>query len=193
MQSVNSYKHFEISYSRFWTIVTRTAIESFQIPFMKDVILSFVATFHTTMIIITNSSKYPFTGSILESMYRCVSSKSNVIADYRKLPPKGPRQLTTEMQATLEAVEKPAKRGKMPDTKKVDIEGPSPSCSDHNEEQSVDEEEAVHHDSSPRGNTPPQSLTPEVNPNDSVPTPPQSPPQSTVPVSVAPISLPHTT
>ncbi|XP_023758420.1 uncharacterized protein LOC111906873 [Lactuca sativa] len=58
-------------------------------------------------------------------MYRCVSTESKVMADYRKLPPTGPRQLTSEMQTTLDVVDKPAKRGKKPDSKKHEKVGRS--------------------------------------------------------------------
>lgn len=47
------------------------------------------------------------------------------MAGYRKLSPTGPRQLTPEMQTTLEVVEKPTKRGKKSDSKKSETEGPS--------------------------------------------------------------------
>ncbi|KAL7582768.1 hypothetical protein Lser_V15G45356 [Lactuca serriola] len=67
---------------------------------------------------------------------------------------------------------------------------PSPSSSGHDDEQSADEKEEVQHDDSIRGNTPLRYLTPIEHINDKVPTPPPSPPTSTVQVSVAPIPPP---
>lgn len=110
VQSINSItRHSKISCGRFWTIVTRQAIEHFQIPVMTDALLSCVATFHTKKIIFSNATKFSFNGSIPETMYRCVTSESKVMAEYRKLPPTGPRQLTPEMREALDVVEKPAK------------------------------------------------------------------------------------
>ena len=112
VQSLNSSsKHSEISCGRLWTLVTCRAIEHFQIPIMADVLYSSIATFHTTIIIISDPTKFMFIGSIPESMSRCVSSENNVIGDYRKLTPSGPRQLTPEMQSALEVVDKTEKRG----------------------------------------------------------------------------------
>ena len=47
------------------------------------------------------------------------------MADYRKLTPSGPRQVTPEMQSAFEVADKPAKRGKKPESKKSKTEGPS--------------------------------------------------------------------
>ncbi|KAL7597951.1 hypothetical protein Lser_V15G22324 [Lactuca serriola] len=142
------------------------------------------------------------------------------MADYKKLTPSGPRQLTPEMQSALDDVDKPAKRGKKPESKKTKTEGPSsrkkrkadkaapsapkkkklkkmvkrpkvPSPTDSNEEkQSAEEEEEVQHEGSPRGNTLPRSPTPQVQHD--VRTPPPSPKETTVPISVAPIPPPVT-
>lgn len=54
--------------------------------------------------------------------------KSNVLADYRKLPLIGPRVLTPEQQAALDALEKPINRGKKP-TKKEEPEEPKAKSS----------------------------------------------------------------
>ena len=69
VQSLNSSsKHSEISCGRFWTLVTRRAIENFQIPVMADDLKSSVATFHTVKIIVTYPTKFIYIGSIPESM-----------------------------------------------------------------------------------------------------------------------------
>ena len=71
VQSLNfSSKHSEISCGHFWTFVTGRAIETFQIPVMADALLSFVATFHMTKIIVSDPTKFMFIGSVPESMYR---------------------------------------------------------------------------------------------------------------------------
>lgn len=72
-------RHSEVSCGRFWTIVTQWAMERYQVPIMADSLLSSIATFHTTKIIVTDPSKYQFIGSIPESMYACVSLESHII------------------------------------------------------------------------------------------------------------------
>ncbi|XP_023734793.1 flocculation protein FLO11-like [Lactuca sativa] len=185
---------------------------------MKDVVLSSIATFHTKKIIVADLTKFPHIGSIPETMYRCVSTKSKVMAEYQLLPPKNPRQLTPEIQAALDDVEKPIKQGEKADSKKVATDGPSskpvkskkqkaekaassapekvkkmaqrpktlsPSSSGNDEEQYVEDEEEDQREGYLRGNTPPQSPTPEGTLNDSIPTPPPSPPKTTIHVSIA--------
>ncbi|XP_023729838.1 pectinesterase inhibitor 10-like [Lactuca sativa] len=70
---------------------------------------------------------------------------------------------------------------------------PSSSSSEHDEGQSAKEDEDVGHEGSPRGNTPLRSPNPTKQHNDKVPTPPPSPPMTTVPVSVAQSPPPPTT
>lgn len=121
----SSTKYSEISCGRFWTIVTNRAITTLQVPVMKDAMFSLVATFHTKKVIIADPIKFLHVGSIPETMYHCVSMESNVMAAYRKFPPSSPHHLTPEMQAAVEAVEKPAKRGKKKEDKKDNEEGAS--------------------------------------------------------------------
>lgn len=45
-------------------------------------------------IIVSDRTKFLFVDSIPESMSHCVSGESKVMADYKKLTPSGPRQLT---------------------------------------------------------------------------------------------------
>ena len=49
-------------------------------------------------------------------MYAYVSEASNVIQEYKKLPSSGPRELTPAMIRSIEEADKPAKRGKKPET-----------------------------------------------------------------------------
>ncbi|KAL7600954.1 hypothetical protein Lser_V15G23568 [Lactuca serriola] len=87
-------------------------MDSLEIPVMKDVLLASIASFHTKKIIIFDPSKFHHYGLIPESMYRCVSAQSNVMAEYRKRSPLGPRVLSEEQQAALDALDQPANRGK---------------------------------------------------------------------------------
>ncbi|KAL7613861.1 hypothetical protein Lser_V15G06525 [Lactuca serriola] len=86
-------------------------MEKFQVPTMADLLLSSIATFHMTKIIVSDPSKFMFIGSGPESMYICVSSEIKLMKEYKRLPPTGPRQLTPEMQSSLDAANKPAKLG----------------------------------------------------------------------------------
>lgn len=113
VQSLNTTtRHSEISCGRFWTLITKKAMDSLEIPVMKDALLASIASFHTKKIIISDPSKFHHYGLIPESMYRCVSAQSNVMAEYRKLSPLGPRVLSEEQQAALDALDQPANRGK---------------------------------------------------------------------------------
>ncbi|KAL7589612.1 hypothetical protein Lser_V15G41251 [Lactuca serriola] len=113
VQSLNTMtRHSEISCGRFWTLITRKAIDSLEIPVMKDALLATIATFHTKKIIISDPSKFHHYGLIPETMYSCVSAQSNVMADYGKRSPIGQRVLSAEQQAALDALEQPANRGK---------------------------------------------------------------------------------
>lgn len=102
------------------------AMGRFHVPIMGDSLLSSIAMFHTTKIIVTDPTKYLFNGSVPESMYACVSKESKVIQEYKKLPSLGPRELTPEMIRSIEDADRPTKRGKKADKKK---EGPSTKAS----------------------------------------------------------------
>ncbi|CAH1431384.1 unnamed protein product [Lactuca virosa] len=121
----SSSRYSEISCGRFWTLVTQWAMEKFHIPVMADSLKSSIATFHRTKIIVSDPTKFLFISLIPETMYHCVSGESKLIREYKKLPPTGPRQLTPEMQRSLDAADKPAKRGKKGDQRKNEKEGPS--------------------------------------------------------------------
>lgn len=188
VQSLNtSTRHSEITCGRFWTLITKKAIDSLEIPIMKDALLATIATFHTKKVIISDPSKFLHYGMIPETMYRSVSEQSNVLADYRKLPPFGPRVLTPEQQAALYALEKPINLGMKP-TKKEEPEEPKVKSSKRKSDEGDSskpqkkkikkmdcrprqrtsprtepdaekpEEEEVHHDL-PREITPPRSPT----------------------------------
>ena len=81
-------------------------------PIMADSLLSSIATFHTTKIIVTDPTKYSFIGSIPETMLARVSASSNVLQQYTKHPSLGLRELTPAMVRSIEEVDKPTKRGK---------------------------------------------------------------------------------
>lgn len=90
-------------------------MDRLHVPIMADSLLSSIATFHTTKIIVTDPSKFFFIGPIPEAMYSCVSEASNVIQEYKKLPSSGPRELKPAMIRSIEEADKPAKRGKKPE------------------------------------------------------------------------------
>lgn len=93
-------------------------MDRFHVPIVADSLLSSIATFHTTKIIVIDPSKFPFNCSFPESMYACVSSESKVMNEYKQLPSFGPRELTPEMLKSLEDVDRSAKRGKRHESKK---------------------------------------------------------------------------
>nr|KAJ0187991.1 hypothetical protein LSAT_V11C900455360 [Lactuca sativa] len=93
-------------------------MDRLRVPIMADSLLSSIATFHTTKIIVTDPTKYSFIGSIPKAMLGRISASSNVLQQYRKHPSSGPRELTPAIVCSIEEVDKPAKRGKKTDTQK---------------------------------------------------------------------------
>ncbi|XP_023733775.2 uncharacterized protein LOC111881603 [Lactuca sativa] len=93
-------------------------MDRLHVPIMADSLLSSIATFHTTKIIVTNPTKYSFIGSIPESMLARTSASSNVLQQYKKHPSSGPRELTPAMVYSIEEADKPAKRGKKTENQK---------------------------------------------------------------------------
>ncbi|CAI9279258.1 unnamed protein product [Lactuca saligna] len=118
---LSSSKHSEISCGQFWTIITKWAMDRNRVPIMADSLISSIATFHTTKIIITDPTKFSYIGSIPETMLGCISASSNLLQQYRKRKAVGPRELTPSMLHSIEEADKPAKRGKKPESQK---EGP---------------------------------------------------------------------
>ncbi|XP_023756223.1 uncharacterized protein LOC111904724 [Lactuca sativa] len=78
-----------------------------RVPIKADSLLSSIATFHTTKI-----------GSIPETMLASISASSNLLQQYRKRKSVGPRELTPTMLRSIEEADKPAKRGKKPESQK---------------------------------------------------------------------------
>lgn len=68
--------------------------------------------FHTTNIILADTSKFSFIGSIPESMLRDVTAASDVLQNYRTLPVSGFLPMTREFQKILDKADKPKKGGK---------------------------------------------------------------------------------
>ncbi|KAL7587790.1 hypothetical protein Lser_V15G41370 [Lactuca serriola] len=166
---------------------------------MADSLLSSIATFHTTKIIVTDPTKFSYIGSIPETMLGCISAATDKPAKRGKKPEsqkEGP-------------VTKPSK-GKTPKKRKTDKSAPSPpqpkkqrkparklilqssSSSDSeyvpltqkNAPSSDAENESSDEEVSGRGVTPPRSPTPEI----SVRSLPPSPPPITISTSIPPIS-----
>nr|KAJ0208982.1 hypothetical protein LSAT_V11C400220120 [Lactuca sativa] len=103
---------FKVSCSRFWSIVTKWAMDRLHVPIMVDSLLSSIATFHTTKILATDPSKYLLIGSIPACMYAYMSEESAIIQEYNKHPSSGLRELTHVMIRSIEEADKPSKRGK---------------------------------------------------------------------------------
>ncbi|XP_023766125.1 uncharacterized protein LOC111914655 [Lactuca sativa] len=110
---------------------------------------------------------------------RASSKKETTEGDSSKPAKSRKRKSAKDDSSKPKKIKKMAKKSKTP----------SPSGSDHNEED--DKEEIPHHES-PRGNTPPQSPTPTHPLNDKIPSPPLSPSKTTVPLLVAPTPPPTT-
>ncbi|XP_023756378.1 flocculation protein FLO11-like [Lactuca sativa] len=121
-----------------------------------------------------------------------------VALDEVEKPAKRGKKAIDKKEATEEPSSKPSKSKKRK-ADKGDSSAPkknkkmacrkltsSPSHLDPKDKQSAGDDDEEQHKGSPRGNTPPQSPTPKDLVNDSVPTPPPSPPKTTVPVTVAP-------
>ncbi|KAL7603874.1 hypothetical protein Lser_V15G20006 [Lactuca serriola] len=77
IQSLSSTsRHLEISYARFWTLVTKWVMDKYHIPIVAGAPMSSIGTFHATKIIVSDASKFPFNGSIPETMYGDVPGRT---------------------------------------------------------------------------------------------------------------------
>lgn len=65
--------------------------------------------FNTSNVIVSDSLRFAFTGSIPDAMLHNVPPSSEIIATYRNLPTSCPRHLTPEIQKVLEVADKPKK------------------------------------------------------------------------------------
>ncbi|XP_052619756.1 flocculation protein FLO11-like isoform X1 [Lactuca sativa] len=210
IQSLSSTSiHSEISYARFWTLITKWVMDKYHVPIVVGAPMSSIGTFHTTNIIVSDASKFPFNGSIPETMYGDVPADSRIIQTYKGFKRSGPRDLTLEMLKSIHDADKPAPRGKKADKGKrvaKRAKGPSPKkrkptklaqSPQHKRRKtqprrkliiasssSESEGESSDSDDSPRGNTPPRSHTPEVHASTS----PISSPPKTIPISIPPIT-----
>ncbi|CAI9277392.1 unnamed protein product [Lactuca saligna] len=107
-----------------------------------------------------------------------IFASSNVLQQYMKHPSSGPRELTPAMVRSIDEANKPAKRGKKPETQKeAQLKKPArrlilQSSSDSDSEYvppqhkiaspSESESESSDDEASGRGDTPPRSLTPKI-------------------------------
>ncbi|XP_052620068.1 uncharacterized protein LOC128126361 [Lactuca sativa] len=200
VQSILSLsKHSEISCGRFWTIITKWAMDRNGVPIMADSLLSSIATFHTTKIIVTDPTKFSYIGFIPKTMLGSISASSNLLQQYRKRKSVGPRELTPTMLRSIEEADKPAKKGKKPESQKEGPKKPArrlilQSSSEWDSEyvppkqknapSSDSENKSSDEEALGRGDTPPRSPTPEIQ----VRSLPPSPPPVTIPTSIPPIS-----
>ncbi|CAI9282322.1 unnamed protein product [Lactuca saligna] len=111
-RTISTSQYIEISCARFWSLIVCRAIEKHNIPTMQDALSFSVSTFHTTGIIVANTSKFSFIGSIPEVMFWEVPASTIILDRFHKLTPSGFRPLTPEMKETLDAADKLKKGGK---------------------------------------------------------------------------------
>nr|KAJ0197055.1 hypothetical protein LSAT_V11C700366830 [Lactuca sativa] len=75
---VSSSRNSEISCGRFWSLINNWAMDRLRVPIMADSLLSSIATFHTTKIIVADPTKFSFIGSIPEAMLGRISASRSV-------------------------------------------------------------------------------------------------------------------
>ena len=119
----SSSRHSEVSYARFWTLITKWVMDKYNVPTVAGAPMSSIGTFHTTKIIVSDASKFPFNGSIPESMYADIPTDSRIIRTYKEFKRSGPRDLTPEMLKSIHEADKPAPRGKKADKGKQVAKG----------------------------------------------------------------------
>ncbi|CAI9283440.1 unnamed protein product [Lactuca saligna] len=120
----SSSRHSEVSLARFWILITKWAMDRFDVPIADGASMSSVGTFHTKKIIVSDASKFSFIGSIPESMYGDVPSDSRLIRKLKELRPSGPRELTPDMLKSIHDADKPVSRGKKAEKGKQTSKGP---------------------------------------------------------------------
>ncbi|KAL7611656.1 hypothetical protein Lser_V15G06890 [Lactuca serriola] len=125
----SSSRHSEVSLARFWILITKWAMDKFDIPTPAGASMSSIGTFHTKKIIVSDASKFSFIGSIPETMYGVVPSDSRLIRTIKEFRATGPRELTPEMLKSIHDADKPVNRDKKADKGKQATKaptGPSP-------------------------------------------------------------------
>lgn len=193
---------------------------------MADSLMYSISTFHTTYIILSDFSKFTFVGTIPESMYRCVSDASKFITEYKKLPASGPRPLTSEMQTSIDEVDKPKKGCKNKDKRKQIQDGPSsnlvtpkkrksskaepsapkkrkikkiahklksPSSNDSEYVPSYQDDVVILETKQEHSEYSVHEDLPNLIHTNTIPSPPPSPPHTTVPITIAPSPPPTPT
>ncbi|KAL7618923.1 hypothetical protein Lser_V15G01055 [Lactuca serriola] len=215
----SSSRHSEVSYARFWTLITKWAMDKFDVPTAVGASMSSIGTFHTTKIIVSDASKFSFIGSIPETMYGDVPSDSRIIRTIKEFKASGPRELTQEMLKSIHDADKPVNRGKKADKGKQvtkAAKGPSPRKRKPTKaapspqpkrrktqpkrkliipsSSSDSEGESLGSDGSQRGETPPRGNTPPRSPTPDmeIHISPIPSPTQTIPTSI-PTITPTTT
>lgn len=93
----------------FWAIIVQREIDRHKIQVIEGSDIAAIPMFHTSNVIVSDSLRFAFIRSIPETMLHNVTSSSEIIDEYRRLPASGPRPLTSEMQKVLEEADKPNK------------------------------------------------------------------------------------
>lgn len=63
--------------------------------------------FHTSNVVVSDSSRFAFFGSITKVKLHTIPPSSEIIVAYHSLPASGPRPLTPEIHKVLEEANKP--------------------------------------------------------------------------------------
>ncbi|CAI9302447.1 unnamed protein product [Lactuca saligna] len=175
--------------------------------------MSKVSIFHTTGIIVADSSKFAFIDSIPEAKLRDVPPASKVLKGYYTFPASDFRTLTPEMQSIIDEADKPKKGGNKGGNKgrkeKEDMEvapkkrelkraarktkSPTPSESEHSQSDTQsnvrnEEEQPICNEEEEQVHNEEATSHAEVTPtyNDFFPSPPSSPEHTTTPITIAP-------
>ena len=92
--------------------MVQRAINKLNIPVLEDSCMAAIPIFHTTNIIVADTSKFSFITSIPEAMLRDVPVVSEVLRAYHSLSVSGFRLITDEMRKVLDKADRPKKGGK---------------------------------------------------------------------------------
>ena len=95
--TISVTRHLHISCACFWAIIVQKKIDHHNILVIEGSVIATIPIFHTSNVIVSDSSRFTFIGSIAESMLRNVPADSEVIKEYRRQPASSPHRLTAKM------------------------------------------------------------------------------------------------
>lgn len=115
--TLSNTRHDEISCARFWTLIVQRAIDRLNISVIKGSCVATIQIFHTTKIILDDTSIFTFICSVLETMLRNVPAASEVRQTYRSVPTSNLQPITDVVRKVLKDIDKPKKGWKKRTTK----------------------------------------------------------------------------